>query len=174
MEALLAALQAWDDSRVAYAKVMYQQLHTQPNFINHLIQIAENYPKLHHNVTWLLKHHADQKGQFTSKQSQAITRLLVSFENWAEKLHILQTMPSLQLSKGDLEVWEVFIGEHLDDPQNFVRTSAYHGLYVLSQYQPKIKSDVLTIFKAALESDHGASVKARLRKLIKLLEKELK
>lgn len=174
MEQLITILQTWDDKRVAYAKAMYQQLYTQSDFITNLIAITEQFPKLRHNTTWLIKHHADQNGTFTKEQSHDIAQLLSNLNNWAEKLHILQTMPSLHISEEDFDTWESFIGEHLDYSQNFVRTSAYHGLYVLSQYQTEMKPDILVIFKEALESDSAASVRARLRKLIKWLEKEMK
>ena len=174
MDKLIQILKNGEKQKVTYFKSVYQQLHQEENFIDDLIEISFSNEDIRQYATWLIKNHGNQGGIFTIKQSRRIVELLPLLEFWLDKLHVLQTLPFLNLHHDDLDTIEEYVGEHLNYSQNFIRTSAYHGLYVLTNYKTELKEDVLVIFKEAIESDAAASVKARLRKLIKLLTKELK
>ena len=174
MNKLIEILEDGIGQKVAYFKSVYPQLLKEADFIDNLIEISFKNEAIRQYATWLIKYHGDQNGKFTITQSRKIVQLLPLLEFWQDKLHALQTLPYLPLHKDDLDIIEKYVGEHLSDSQNFVRTSAYHGLYVLTNYKTELKEDVLIIFKEALESDAAASVKARLRKLVKILTKELK
>lgn len=171
MNKLIEVLEGGIGEKVSYFKAIYPKIHQAPNFIDNLIEISFNHENIRQYATWLIKYHGDQKGVFTVSQSRRIVELMPLLEFWQDKLHILQTLPYLSLHQDDLDTVEKYVGEHLSHSQNFVRTSAYHGLYVLTNYKTELKEDVLTIFKEALESDAAASVKARLRKLVKMLAK---
>lgn len=121
---------------------------------------------LQRGASWLLKKHLETGGAIEPEQIQAIFRLLPELEHWETKLHILQSMGYLPIDAADVERVEAFLRGCVAADKKFVRAWAYHGFWELARQYPAYRPEVGRMLGQALE-DEAASVKARVRKLVK-------
>ena len=96
---LLSKLRLWDGVRVEYLKELYIANSSSIDFFDKLISICVNEQDLQNAATWLIKHHYDNGQTIPEFLAE---RLLIGckyLENWKAKLHVLQIIPHVTLSK---------------------------------------------------------------------------
>lgn len=129
-------------------------------------------PELQIGSSWLLKHGWEQKDFVPSAtHSKSLIKLLPQLNHWEAKLHILQSVSYLPLDKSIITTANqkrlyAFLQNNLAEENKFLRAWTYHGFYELAQNHPQYTDEVKQLFRRAM-LDEAASVKARLRNIIK-------
>ncbi len=163
-------LEAWDGIHMNYLEKIYHECLTQNSFFQEIIQLIIDTPDLQTAATWLIKHHYDQKKELENTMLSPLLKASKDFEDWGAQLHILQILPKLILEKEVLPYIEELARKGLASDKKFVRTWAYQGLFEVSKYIPELKEEVLFVCQRAMDIE-SASVKARVRKILKQIEK---
>lgn len=172
--ALSAGLREWDGKSVEDIHSLYQRFKQDPQLIDHLIAFAKQ-ETLQSGATWMLKAHLESIFDtrtttshdglaLTQRQANQIIALSDRLHPWQAKLHLLQILPCLTISKANKPKLEYFLRQCLADSNKFVRAWAYNGLFILSQQYPEYREETKQFFAMAMK-DEAASVKARIRKL---------
>ena len=158
LESALCNLQTAQELRIFYSANNNKQ-----NFVDVLIT-ASQADETQIQATWLIKHHLQNKCNCTARQADEIIFTLGDVSHWEARLHILQSIPYLEISaKCALylnEILEVLI----EDKHGFVRAWAYNAVYVLSNEYPEYKSKSEQKIRWAILNE-TAAVRARLRNL---------
>ncbi len=162
---MLDKLRDWDGKSVSELENLY----TDDLDINILIEATTD-DKQGIATTWLIKRFLDDN-ECNTNLSKRIIQLLLKSEIWQIQLHLLQIIGKLVIDKTYIKELHERL-KHLIKSQNkFVRAWSYNGLYLLTLIDEKYKSEVYELLDYALV-DECASVKARIRKIIKSYEKE--
>ena len=124
--------------------------------------------KLQAGATWLFKHLHDQGFTFSAKQSDALLALLETAGHWEARLQLLQILPALTIPKAHkTPLYRLLLGgDYLQSPNKFLRAWTYNALAVLADRFPDLRKAVAPLLAAAQE-DEAASVRARLRAVVK-------
>ena len=162
---MIKELTQWDGKSNEVVTKIYEQYKSSQNFAQELIDLCSN-AKTVKGATWLIKHHFESEGQFTQIQQNQFLKLLIQFEHWESILHSLQILPYITISQSHKSKLEKFIHSNLTHKNTFVRAWSYNGDYVLANQYPEFMDNACTFFKLAL-NDEAASVKARIRQIVK-------
>lgn len=162
-------LEEWNGKQVEYLKTIYQERVNEELFFEELIELCTNEADLQKGTTWLIKYHYDQKKALPESLVNPFIRAALKSENWEAQLHFLQTLPYLIPEKKGLFSLDFFVRKCLKSEVKFVRAWAYQGFYELTKYIPEYKQECLLLCEEAMEKE-SASIKARVRKVLKLLE----
>ena len=168
---LLSKLRLWDGVRVEYLKELYNANSSSIDFFDKLISICVNEQYLQNVATWLIKHHYDKGRTLPEFLAERLLAGCKNLKNWEAKLHVLQIIPHVTLSKKSIIIIDEFVRECLADNNKFVRAWAYNGFYVLTKYIPELKTELELICQRAMETE-SAAVKSRVRKIILALNKK--
>jgi len=98
--------------------------------------------------------------------SGKVLALLPELLSWQSKLHVLQSLPYLDIPSKDKRKLECFLKQALADKNKFVRAWAYNGFYVLSRQYSEYEEYAAQIIGLAMQ-DEAPSVKARIRNIMK-------
>ena len=168
---LLSKLRLWDGVRVEYLKELYIANSSSIDFFEKLVTICVNEQTLENAATWLIKHHYDNGRTLPEFLTERFLMGCKYLENWEAKLHVLQIIPHVTLSKKSIIIIDEFVRECLADNNKFVRAWAYNGFYVLTKYIPELKKELELICQRAMETE-SAAVKSRVIKIVLAINKK--
>lgn len=156
---------AWNGKSVDDIMAIYGRYHQQSDFINELVSYLSQ-AELQKGVTWLLKKHLESDGYIEPKEVKKVYSLLSKLEHWESKLHVLQGIPFMPISKTEKKKVEQFLRECLIDNNKFVRAWAYNGFNELSIQYNEYRQETEQFFEMAMR-DEAPSVKSRIRNIMK-------
>ncbi|MBT3206251.1 MAG: hypothetical protein HOM14_02150 [Gammaproteobacteria bacterium] len=156
---------AWDGKSSDDIAVMYESHSKESSFSDEIVKFIKNtsYQKA---ATWLLKYYLESGNHLEKTKIKSIYNFLLEIENWETKLHILQSIPFMPISKNEIKTVEAFLRVSLTDSNKFIRAWAYNGFYEMAIQYPEYKNETKQFFEMAMR-DEAASVKARIRNIIK-------
>ena len=117
-------------------------------------------------ATWLLKRHLENDNKMSKSEVSRIYKNLNCLVHWQSKLHVLQSLPFLSISKPDKKLVELFLRSCLADSNKFVRAWAYNGFYELAVQYPEHVEETKQFFEMAMR-DEAPSVISRIRNIMK-------
>ena len=159
------ALTSWDGKSSQDITEIYQQYHSHSSFSEALFSYLSD-AKLQMAASWLIKHDLEQGGQVSHQQVSVLFQHIDQNADWQSQLHLLQCFSYLIIPDNLHTQVEFFIRHCLTSDNKFVRAWAYSGFYYLAKQYPFYQPEVREFFELALK-DEAASVKARIRQLIK-------
>ncbi len=156
---------AWDGKSTDVISAIYASQIDNDTFISEVITLIEHscYEK---GATWLLKHHLESGGTLQIVDINSLYQGFADLQGWEARLHALQSMPYMPITKPMKTIVEMFVRHGLTDSNKFVRAWAYNGFYELALQYPEYQAEALQFFNMALK-DEAASVKARVRNIMK-------
>lgn len=157
-------LQHWDQKHTETLIKLYNDLRCYPTLIDHTLT-AMTAPEQACAATWIIKYALDNKAKLSDKQVDMFTQNLSLLTEWQSRLHGLQILSLINLTKKHAKRLSRFIYSCIDDKNKFVRAWAYSGLYLLAQLDPDYEKDVVTRIEHAIKTE-APSIKARLRKVL--------
>lgn len=160
---LRAAIAACDSKSTSELQEVFEQHETLVDLIPNLAKFSED-PKLEIAATWLIKRAVDKGHRPDSETEARILRLLPVAHTWQARLHVLQCIPKLTISKAVQTDIARTLYRLSKDRNNFIRAWAYSGLFYLSEQHRQHRARVDSILHRARQSESPA-VKARLRNL---------
>lgn len=155
----------WDGKSVEALQAIYDCHGLEADFGAALVPLLKE-PDLERGASWLLKLYLEEAGVLTSAELKRVFQSLPDLLEWETKLHLLQSLPYLTISKRDVKQVEAFLRRCLASDNKFVRAWAYNGFYELALQHPQFKAEADQLLEQALE-DEAASVKARVRNILK-------
>ncbi len=155
----------WDGKSADHITLIYNLYKNEPAFTANLVQLIQQVP-LQKGATWLLKHHLENHHKITAEEVLKVYDQLPRLEHWETKLHILQCMDFMPVAVENKQTVESFLRDGLANKNKFVRAWSYNGLYLLAMQYPEYQKEVRPLLEQALVEE-AASVKARIRKLLK-------
>ncbi|MEM9679108.1 MAG: hypothetical protein AAF901_02190 [Bacteroidota bacterium] len=170
MERLISSLYTWDSVHTEHLINIYDTNVSGEPFFDDLISITNTHQDLQIATTWLIKHHYDQKQKLSEQQGNLLLGTILNFKAWEAKLHVLQILPFLSIPESHFILVEDFVRACLNDDVKFVRAWAYQGFYELTKYQPSYIPELKLLCDKALLTE-SASIKSRVKKVVKQLEK---
>ncbi|WP_428243477.1 hypothetical protein [Gynuella sp.] len=159
------AVERWDGKSADDIGDIYHHHHQVDSFVPELIELCGQ-AGFEKGATWLLKCHLEKQHPLKADQIAALYKMAAKFESWEAKLHVLQSMPYLPVGQSEKNSVEFLLRECLMDKNKFVRTWAYNGFYELSVQYPEYADETRLFFEMAMK-DEAASVKARIRNILK-------
>jgi len=164
---LTRELAAWDKKSVDVITSIYDRFAAEPDFVEHIVSLTPELT-LQSGSTWLLKHYLEERQQpLSGGLVTAIFQHLDRLVEWEAKLHILQCMAYLPVPETHVKKTQSFLLENIESDNKFIRAWSYSGYYQLAKQYPELRYDVEKRLTEALQNDPAASVKARIRKLLK-------
>ncbi len=159
------AIEAWDGKSTEAIRGIFNRYRCHDGFRAQLLSLSRKW-ECQKGATWLLK--ADiEKGEILSESESA--ELIVSLKelsHWEAKLHVLQILHAVKISKEHQIEIEYFIRELLKDHNHFLRAWAYYGFYILAKSFPEFRKEAIELFEVA-QKNEVPSVKARIRNFMK-------
>ncbi len=156
---------AWDGKSRDDIDTIYQSHCQQPTFADEIIKLTRK-EALQTGTTWLLKIYLESGHRLEKKQVNAVFRLLTELAPWEAKLHFLQSLQYMPVTKPQCKSVEIFLRFALTDTNKFVRAWTYNGFYLLTKQHPEYREETEQFFRMAMR-DEAPSVKARIRNIMK-------
>ncbi len=164
---LYRELDLFDGKHVDGLESLSTRLALNTETFDRLCAIAEEGEvRLQTAATWLLQRLMERGAELQPTQVGTLIELLLQVPHWQAKLHLLQTLPFLRLSKSHGASLERALLHCLDEPNKFVRAWSYNGMVELAHQQERYRSQVKALLKRA-EKETAASIRARIRNAIK-------
>ena len=166
---LAAELAAFDGKHNVVLEALAARLAPEPAVIRELIKLAaRDDAKLQTAATWLLKRFHEDGHGFTTEQIAGLLNLFETVTHWEARLHLLQMLPGLAVPEARKDaLFRLLKGAgFLHDPNKFVRAWSYNALAVMAEQFPALRATVAPLLAAGQE-DEAASVRARLRRVVK-------
>ncbi|NQZ07148.1 MAG: hypothetical protein HRT35_08300 [Algicola sp.] len=174
-QTLKQAIAGWDGKSSEDIDTIYSGFELDASLVDDLLLCLED-QTLQSGATWLLKRHLVGKGvrshkafspqKISAGQILCVYKQLPQLKHWSARLHLLQTMDVLPIALAVKDTVEHFLRRCLADDNKFVRAWAYSGFHLLQQQYPEYKAEVDGFFALAMQ-DEAASVKARIRNILK-------
>ncbi|MGK7926108.1 MAG: hypothetical protein AB4290_12845 [Spirulina sp.] len=158
-------IKGWNGKSADEITEIFQTYSDTPVFIDTLIELFK-IPSCQKGATWLLKAWLDKGNNLKSEQIAKLFSSLDILEHWEAKLHLLQSLPFLPIAHSQKQQVEGFLRTTLPDRNKFVRAWSYNGFYELARQYPEYQEETEQFLEMAMR-DEAASVKARIRKLVK-------
>jgi len=170
---LQSSLLAWDGKSADDIGQIFQSHKSSKDFTDNLLQLitgsqlanTQDLQNVQKGATWLLKAWLEAGGMLSLKQTNSVYRQLAQLAHWESRLHVLQSLPFLKISKSNKSRLESFLRECLVDSNKFVRAWTYNGWHLLAQQHPEYQEEVEKFLEMAMR-DEAPSVKARIRNLL--------
>lgn len=156
---------AWDGKSADDIRTIYLHYYEQTSFVADIIALIGD-TTLQKGATWLLKYYLESGSRLKINEAKKVYGLLSQLENWETRLHVLQCIPYIPVTKTEKNKVEVFLRNCLCDTNKFVRAWSYNGFYELSSQYPEYKEETKQFFEMAMR-DEVTSVKARIRNIEK-------
>lgn len=156
---------SWDGKSAADIKAIYDAHHSDSSFSDTIIALSLT-DACQNGATWLMKAWLEAGNSFEPSQIAKIYGALDQLKRWEAKLHVLQSIPYMPISKAESSNLYYFLKITLTDPNKFVRAWSYNGFYELSRQHSKYKDETKKYFEMAMR-DESPSVKARIRNIMK-------
>lgn len=154
----------WDGKSAEFLRDAYERFSPEESFVDDALFLTCE-PKLQTSATWLIKHHLEQGGSLSAKQRTKLFRSLKSLQDWESKLHVLQCLPTLKLTKRQAEQTIDFLRACTEDSNKFVRAWAFGGMHVLSEQHGEYREEAEQKIAWASENE-APSVRARIRQVL--------
>ncbi len=169
--ALLKAVQSWNGKDNHPLKDYYHDSNPE-EFIQCILTAATESKEFHVQLSWLLKYHLENGGQLESKDREALILNFLPSEEWPVPLHIFQLVyrwTDLSAEEQNLVLQAAQKGRGSDN--KFLRAWSYQAVFELSKFQKELKAELQFLAERAI-TEEAASVKVRLREILKALKKE--
>jgi len=166
---IAAEIASFDGKRTNVLEALAERLSPDARLVDTLCALAgDGDANIQSAATWLLKRFQEDGVSFSPDQVSALLELLTRFTSWDAKLHLLQMLPRFNIPEdGSGQLLQVLKGDgYLAAPNNFVRAWSYNGLAELAEGDPTLREEVAALLAAA-ERDEVASVRARIRNVVK-------
>lgn len=157
-------IKSWNGKSVDDLHLVLDRYRDQPAFVSTILRSSED-PGLETAATWLLKQYLESAGAVDSQATDRLCRLLPQLQHWQSRLHVLQSLPYIDLPGKRKKTVEKFLRECLGDEQKFIRAWAYSGFYELARQYPEYRPEMEKLFESAIV-DEAPSVKARIRRIL--------
>jgi hypothetical protein len=167
---LIQRLQNWDGKHTDYLIAVYRDHLDEDSFFVQLVDLCLTHPETQIPGTWIIKHHYDQKESLDDDLMNHLLREGNQFSDWETRLHLLQILPKVKMEQETVPYVEEWVRKGLKDDNKFVRAWSYQGLYEVAKHIPEMKKELRLLCEDALQLE-SASVQARVRKVVKQLEK---
>ena len=118
------------------------------------------------STTWVLKRFFENGKRFTQSQSDQVLKLGIDTDRWEAQLHVLQTLPGLQISETlrfDLRRWFL---KAIEGDNKLLRAWSYNAMAILASQYAEFEKETEQLLRAG-EQDPVASVRARIRNIRK-------
>lgn len=165
---IAATLRSYDGKRVAPFREVAEAVRDAPEgAVDRLLDIAaSDETVLQVGATWVLKYLAERDVAPSDGQAARLLRLLNRPLASDALLHLLQTLPHMDLA-ADLPAGEVralhrALLQLIESDRVFVRAWAFNGLGLLAARDPALLDEVDRLFSQAEETE-SAAVRARIR-----------
>jgi len=164
-------LRSYDGKRVAPFRAVAEALSRGPDrgngSIGHLVELAgSEETALQAGATWVLKYLAERDVVPRGGEAVALLRLLRRPLASDALLHLLQTLPHMDLAAhlpgGEERVLHRTLLRLIESDRVFVRAWAYSGLGLLAARDPALRDEVEDLFRRA-EKTETPAVKVRVR-----------
>ncbi len=168
---IAATLRSYDGKRVAPFRAVAEALSQGPGrgeeAIGLLVDLAaSDEMELQAGATWVLKYLAERGVAPRGKEAAAVLRLLSRPMASDAHLHLLQTLPHMDLpadlSAGEGRSLHRALLQLTASDRVFQRAWAYNGLGLLAARNPALQDEVEDLFSRA-EKTETAAVKVRIR-----------
>jgi len=156
---------AWDGKSAHDIGKIYNGFNKQTGFPGNVIALMAQ-ANCQKAASWLLKHHLENDNKISQLETKSIFKLLNTLDHWESKLHVLQSLPFLNIPNAYKTALEQFLRECLTETNKFVRAWAYNGFYELAKQYPEYEEETRLFFDMAMR-DEAPSVRARIRNLLK-------
>ncbi|MEM1245973.1 MAG: hypothetical protein AAGK22_06350 [Acidobacteriota bacterium] len=144
-------------------------LPAEPAVLRELAELAaEDEAALSVGATWILKARLESGVAASAELSAQLVELLLRTDEVDAQLHLLQTLPFLEIQGAARDALRSRLEGLLDATNTFVRAWAYNGFAVLGQTSADDRERALRLFERVPESEK-ASVRARIRHARKTL-----
>lgn len=163
--ALSEEIASWDGKSAAALQSTYERHRGEEGFVATIVAHVADV-ELQRAATWLLKKHVEAGHPLSDADCRAVFAGLSDQQHWESKLHLLQCLPSLNMSEDDCAGLETFLDACLESDKKFVRAWAYNGFNELSLRFPRYREKVDGMLARASDSE-SASVRARIRNILK-------
>lgn len=169
MDIVREKINSWDGKRSAHLERIYaDHLVDNPSLFEDLIDLCLTDQNYHVSVTWLIKHHYDQKASLSDELTNKLLTVCPSLEDWQAKLHILQIIPSVNLADKAILLVDDFSREGLQNENKFVRAWAYEARYKLVTYIGEYAHELAQLCEDGMMD--SPSVQVRVRAVMKRLK----
>ena len=164
---IAATLRSYDGKQVAPFRGVAEALLQGPGRGEKAIgrlgrRAASGEMELQAGATWVLKHLAERRVAPQGKEAGAMLRLLNRPIAPDAHLHLLQTLPHMDLPAGEGRSLHRALLQLTGSDRVFVRAWAYNGLGLLAARNPALRDEVESLFSGA-EKTETAAVKVRIR-----------
>jgi len=140
-----------------------------PGYLDGLIACAiEDEPHISSGATWLIKHHFEDGGNLSGKQTEKWIETFSGLPDWQAQLHFCQTLQYPNLGNIDCSRLVLFLEDLTGHKRPFLRAWAVDGLCRVAMAQEAYRATADQSVDQAMK-DSAASVRARARILSKLL-----
>lgn len=159
-------LSGWNGKATEPLKTAYETCCTQPDFVDHLIDLSEH-KSSQRGATWLLKY-AFQHGEAKLSRAQCARHLasIAAFSHWETRLHFLQYLEHLTIPDEAGAALQAFILDALGAENRFLRAWAYFGLALHAERFPDHEREAIDRLNGAMARETAGSVKVRIRKAL--------
>ena len=155
------AILQWDKKSAHDITRVYHEFYQSSDFIRQLLKLAQD-EKAQDGATWLIKHWLENNEAAHHQQVNPVLDILDKLHLWPAKLHVLQSLPFLEIKQEQTKALESFLYQHLTDKNKFVKAWAYNGYHVLALQHPHYRKIAKEYLEMGLR-DEAASIKARIR-----------
>lgn len=168
---LKKSLGDWDGVHSQYLIDIYSRYAKNDKFLDNLIQLYLSESDLQKVTSWLIKHHHDKGNTITDSQIRKLLSEVNNLEHWESKLHILQLVPKFRIDKNMSGGIETFVRQAMKSEKKFVKAAAYEAYFEIVKNIPDLQNEFYHTCEQAL-IDESASIKSKVRKILKELEKK--
>ena len=159
----------WDGKHTDPLIGLYQDYQGCSEFWDYLLNAYLEHPEWQVPITWLIKHHYDQKQELIADKVQLMLDGFSNLEQWEARLHILQLIPKWRLSKEQASFLEPLLNSAMKDDKKFVRAAAYEAFAkIVPHLSHEARASFLERCETAMATE-SASVKVKLRRALKKL-----
>ena len=133
--------------------------------VGHLVELAaRDEVELQVGATWVLKNLAERGVAPRERETAALLRLLHRPLPPDALLHLLQTLPHMDLPAGEEHALHRALLMLIESDRAFVRAWAYNGLGLLAALNAGFRHEVERLFDRAAPTE-TAAVRARIRRM---------
>ena len=161
---IAATLRRYDGKRVAPFRAVAEAVQDAPESVmGELLDLAaSDEMELQVGATWVLKRLAERGTAPRGPQGQELLRLLGRPLAPDALLHVLQTLPHLEIGSAPQGTLRDALLALIRHRRAFIRAWAYNGLGILAERDPSFRREALTLMDRAARNE-TAAVKARIR-----------
>ncbi|MDE2981308.1 MAG: hypothetical protein OXU74_08940 [Gemmatimonadota bacterium] len=165
---IAATLRSYDGKRVAPFRVVAEAMRDAPEgAVDRLLELAgSDETALQEGATWVLKYLAERDEAPRGDEAVTLLRLLNRPLASDALLHLLQTLPHMDLAAdlpaGEERALHRALLRLIESDRVFVRAWAYNGLGLLAARNPALRDEAEGLFSLAEETETPA-VKVRIR-----------